>query len=139
MTIGAIYMKKAVAVTTEVNVSAVIKAMEENNLGSIIIVKEEKPVGIITDRDILLRVIAKGLDPLTTKVEQVMTRNPITFTADTEPADALETVKIGARRFPVVDEAGKLIGIVSIDDITARMARVMAALARIVGTEKPRV
>lgn len=80
--------------------------------------QDERPVGIVTDRDLVLRVISADKDPAKTVVEEVMTPNPLTLDEELGLFEALEIMKSeGVRRFPVVDVDGKLAGIFTVDDV----------------------
>lgn len=93
--------------------------MNEKHVGSVIVVGPEgRPVGILTDRDVTCRVVAAGLNPKDTPVQKVMS------TADGHlPVSALideasyKMRQLGVRRLPIVDAAGKAIGIVTLDDL----------------------
>lgn len=80
-----------------------------------------KLVGIVTDRDLAIQVVAAGKDPNNVKVRDVMTRDPITCRADDDlqsAIDAMERRQI--RRIPVVDESGQLVGIIAQADVATR-------------------
>lgn len=93
------------------------KAMNERSIGALVVVRDEKVVGIFTERDILNRVVAQQCDPATTIVEQVMTAPVACCSPDTSRAEC-GTVMRGRRirHIPVVDDE-HLVGIVSIGDI----------------------
>ncbi len=97
----------------------VARKMAENDVGSVIIVDEKGTLlGIITEKDIVTRVVARGLDPRNTYAEEIMTRNPITIYEDATLAAAAEYMyekKIG--HLPVVNSEGRLVGIVARSDI----------------------
>lgn len=97
----------------------VAKLMEEENVGSVLIVTEDyKLLGIITDRQIVLSVVSKGLSPNEIKAKDIMTKHPITIFPDTTCKEALDIMgDYGYRRLPV-EKAGKLVGIVSLSDIS---------------------
>ena len=102
----------------ETVMDAVIR-MDRLGIGALPVVDEKgNLVGIFTERDLLRRVVAKGLDPSRVRIEEVMTPNPVTV----RPEDSVEEARrlmarIKARHLPVVDERGRLVGIVSIKDI----------------------
>jgi len=93
--------------------------MRQEDCGSIPVVRDGSLVGIVTDRDIVVRGIAAGKDPRTTAVSEVMSADPITIAPD---ADAAEAARVMAdrqvRRLPVVED-GRLVGII----VTAQLAR----------------
>ena len=89
-------------------VSDAVKAMSEKNFGSVVIVdKENKVVGICTERDILKKLVNKNLDPANTKLEEIMTPNPRVGNENDEVLDWLRIMSNDRfRRLPVVDENG---------------------------------
>ncbi|SMQ70142.1 CBS domain-containing protein [Bacillus sp. OV166] len=101
------------------NVYEVALKMKQLNVGAIPIIDQEKLVGMITDRDIVVRGVAEK-HPGSTKVEDIMSNNLITVTPDSSSKDAAKLMaKHQIRRLPVVEE-GKLIGIVSLGDFAIR-------------------
>lgn len=104
-------------VTPKVTVAEVSELMATRRIGAILVVEKGKLAGIFTERDALVRVIAKGVDPKTTTVSEVMTRNPDTI----QPTESVQTAldlmaERGYRHLPVIDD-GKLYGIISIRDL----------------------
>jgi len=95
------------------SVAKVAKAMARRKVGAIAIVEGERLVGIFTERDALFRVLARGLDPRTTLVDAVMTRDPLTI-GPTDPFGRALVImnKKGCRHLPVVD-GGRVVGMVS--------------------------
>lgn len=104
-----------------ISVVAAAKEMERHRIGAILVIERDQIVGIFTERDLLSRVVAAGLDPDATLIEKVMTRDPVTVASSTtvEEVMALFTNK-RFRHLPVVD-GGRLVGLVSIGDILRRM------------------
>ncbi len=107
--------------TPDTTLQRVAELMVENDCGEIPVVENEangKPVGVITDRDIVCRTVAKGINPLTLTASECMTTPAVTVTPDTsldECCRLLEEKQI--RRVPVVDASGKCCGIVALADI----------------------
>lgn len=113
--------RDVVATRRNTSLTDAAKLMRENHVGSIVILDDAepgKPAGILTDRDIVVSVVAAGLDNRTMTVGEVMSTGVVTALEDD---DALATLKSmrrrGIRRMPVVDRAGELCGIVSLDDL----------------------
>ena len=101
------------------NVFEVAVKMKELNVGAIPIVDKDKLVGMITDRDIVVRGVAEK-HPGSTKVEDIMSNDLVTVTPDSSSKEAATLMaKHQIRRLPVVEE-GKLIGIVSLGDFAVR-------------------
>lgn len=125
-------------VTAEPDESVVCAAqrMRDEHVGDLIILEGGRPVGIVTDRDLVVRVLAAERDPDSLTVREVMTRAPATVADDADVFDVLEQMHAtGARRMPVVDEQGALVAILALDDIVAWLARQMSVVGGLVGQE----
>ncbi|BCU69391.1 CBS domain-containing protein [Stygiolobus caldivivus] len=111
------YMKSSViTVNKDTILYEVAKTMTEKNIGSVIVVENGKPVGIITERDVV-RAIGKG-KKLDTKAEEFMTASLITIKEDSPITGALALMRqFNIRHLPVVNDKGELTGIISIRDI----------------------
>ena len=108
------------------NVRDVAKKMSEKNIGAVAVLDSGKLVGIFSERDLMKRVVAAGLNPENTSVEKVMTKDILVAKPVDDLDDALQKMhQIGCRHLPVVD-SGNLVGMISlrdlleIDDITQR-------------------
>jgi CBS domain-containing protein len=111
--------EKVLTTAATATVAQAARVMAERGVGSIVIVKGKKPVGILTERDLLMKVVAEDTKPSTIRVGKVMSSPVLTVKPDVEITDAARTmVKNKIRRLPVV-EKGKLIGIITASDITA--------------------
>jgi len=102
----------------------VIKAadlMKSDHVGSIPVIENEqtqKLVGIVTDRDLALKVVAEGLDAKSTKVETIMTRKVVTCSPEDDVQKAVDAMsKHQLRRIPVVDDNNKILGIIAQADV----------------------
>jgi signal-transduction protein with cAMP-binding, CBS, and nucleotidyltransferase domain len=105
--------------------------MAAKSIGAVLIVENDKVAGIFTERDLMTKVVGKDLDSATTKVAAVMTRAPKTVKADDAAIDSLELMAEGGfRHLPVVDGAGRPIGIVSQRDFVATTLPQALSLAR---------
>ncbi|XVF54703.1 hypothetical protein PTKIN_Ptkin05aG0202400 [Pterospermum kingtungense] len=110
---------KIVTVSPHDTVLATAKKMLESRINSAVVTVENKPRGILTSKDILMRVIAQNLPPETTLVEKVMTPNPECATVDTPIVDALHTMHDGKfLHLPVVDRDGEIVAVVDVIHIT---------------------
>jgi len=98
--------------------------MKSEDVGSIPVIENEqtqKLVGIVTDRDLALKVVAEGRDPKTTKVDAVMTHNVVTCRADDDLQKALDAMaNHQLRRIPVVNNDNKIVGIIAQADVATR-------------------
>jgi len=110
--------------TPDDTAARVAKIMKTEDVGSVPVCEgreSRKLVGIVTDRDLAIQVVAAGKDPNSVKVKDVMTREPVTCRADQDLEGALEAMeKYQIRRLPVIDESGHLIGIIAQADVATR-------------------
>lgn len=120
---------KVLTATPNTSVAKAAKAMAERGIGSIVIVKDKKPVGILTERDLLMKIVSADIKASTVRVGKIMSA-PVTLIGP--DADMIEAARLMARnkirRLPVV-ERGRLIGIITTSDITAispELAEVMS-------------
>ena len=106
-------------------VANVAELMNSGNIGSIPVIENEqtkKLIGIVTDRDLTLKIVAKGLDAKSTKVETVMTRKVVTCRADDDLQKALYAMAENQlRRIPVVDADNKIMGNIAQADVATRI------------------
>ena len=113
--------RQVVTATANATLAEVARLMRNQHVGTVVIVEGRKPVGIVTDRDIVVQTVACGRDPCTLAAGEMMTPSP---TVIPEDEDTAWTVKVmrdrGIRRLPVVDAAGALVGIVALDDMEAQ-------------------
>ena len=98
-------------------IDSVAKVMSANNIGSIVVVKDDIPIGIFTERDLLKRVVASGKNPTKTTVGEVMTKELITVDSDKKLRAVYQIFVINQIRHLPVVENGHLVGIVSLKDI----------------------
>ena len=108
------------------------RAIEENRIGAVVIQKGGWLVGIVTDRDLAVRALGRGLDPNTTKIAEVMTESPITLTPRDSTDDAIRLMRErNIRRIPLV-EHDRVVGMVTLDDLILDEAAPLEELAAIV-------
>jgi len=113
------------------------KQMREEHVGDLIVVEHRAgrrvPIGILTDRDIVVAIVAKGASPADVTVADAMTEKLLTVQVDNGLEYALKEMRrVGVRRAPVVDENDDLIGVLSIDDIIDHLAVQLGHIADIV-------
>ncbi len=119
------------------------KEMIERHVGALVVVDPQgaglKPVGIVTDRDIVCGQIEPARDLFCLTVDDVMTSNVFTLAETCGLAEGVGRMsEHGIRRAPVIDQAGNLVGIVSVDDLLPALAKELGALADLVSTQPRR-
>ena len=116
--LGDLKTPEAITVERGVPVKEVIGIMQENRIGSVLVVEEGFLVGIVTERDILMKVAGKNLNLETTLVDQVMTEDPLALMPKDMIAYVMNNMHVGGyRHVPVVDENRHPVSIISIKDI----------------------
>ncbi len=117
--------KNPVAALPDDTVASVAQLMKDRDIGPVPIVEDKiskKLFGIVTDRDLAIKVVAEGLDPRTTPVKDVMTRDVVTCHEEDEIEATLQAMsKHQLRRILVVDADGSLVGIIAQADVATRM------------------
>jgi CBS domain-containing protein len=109
--------RDVISVFPDSTITEAARMMEEHNIGCVLVVKDGQAKGILTDRDIVLKVIARGSDPTLTKTADVMQPHVISASPDTDILDASRLMTLHhVRRLPI-QEAGQLLGIVSVMDL----------------------
>lgn len=117
--------------------------MRRHHVGDVLVVEERGgsrvPVGIVTDRDLVVEIMAPQLDPSTITAGDIMAPELATIKESAGMFEAVEFMRArGVRRLPVVDDHGGLIGILTLDDLLELLAEEMAALAKLVRHEQKR-
>ena len=121
MAVGQVVKRKAVIVKPDDTIERVARILSRHKVGSAVFVDDDEIVGVITDRDILYKVVAKGRDPKTVKVHEVMTRNPITIEDDYDISDAIDKMMEKGIRRLLVTRLGKPLGFVTAADLLAAL------------------
>jgi len=107
----------------------VARRMRDRRVGCVVVTRDGHPIGILTDRDLAIRVIADGRDPQRTAVSEIVTYDVTTLPHDATIETALRTMRErGVRRLPIVSGEGKVTGIVTADDLTVLLAQELADL-----------
>ena len=128
--------------TPNTRVLAAARMMRHSHVGDLVVVEDpegdQTPFGIVTDRDIVIEVLGKELDPSKVTVAEIM-RKPAVIASESEDiSQAIERMKAhGVRRIPVMGAHRKLTGIIALDDLVRRLAADAAALASVTAAAKP--
>lgn len=127
-------MSNVVTCAATLSVAQAARLMRERHVGDLVVVDdptrvEGLPLGMITDRDIAVEVVGRGLDPATTQVGSVMRKPILTAYASEDPSVIIERMRRhGVRRMPVIANEGELVGIVSLEDLLRRLVGDASAL-----------
>lgn len=112
------------------------RLMQSENIGSVAVARDGELLGLVTDRDLALRVIAEAQEPSVLRLDEVMSPHPIFISSRRGLDDAIATMRdLGVRRLPVVGDTGHLEGIVSLDDILTHIAGQIGQLGKAVQRE----
>ena len=104
-------------VESSATVADAARAMRDGDVGSVVVIENGKVAGIVTDRDIAVRVVAEGRDPDATRVSEAATMNPVTLTVDQSVDDAIRLVREQNIRRILVVQDDRPAGIVSLGDL----------------------
>ncbi|MDI1245115.1 MAG: CBS domain-containing protein [Rhodoferax sp.] len=120
-------------VERETSARMVAQLMRRHHIGALVVVDgldKSKPVGIVTDRDLVLELMSEGLDPAVFTAGDIMSVDLVTVSPDMDAMDAVQLMrKYRLRRLVIVDTSGHLSGIVTIEDVLAMLTRELADLA----------
>lgn len=131
--------KPVVKISPDFNVGEACRLMEQNNIGCLIVEKDDKLCGIVTDRDIALRIVGDSRDPQKTSVSDIMTPNPIRISADKDLHHLTSLMHAyHVRRVPIVDGFDTTLGIVTLDDLIALLGDEMAQIGQAISDGLPR-
>lgn len=126
-----------VTASPDTAVQKLARLMDKRRVGSVVIVEDRRPVGIVTDRDLTLKVLARESDPEALAAEDVMSPNVVTVEAGSGTNTIInKMVTSGVRRMPVVED-GKLVDIITLDDLMRMLAGQQVRLAEVIGRESP--
>lgn len=139
MSVGRICRREVHVARAGESALAAARRMAAENVGTLVVVDEEgRPAGIVTDRDLVLRVMAQGRDPSRTPVMYAMTVAPRHAEEDTSIEDALARMREGPfRRLIVVGSDGRLVGVVTLDDVLELLGEELRAIGDLVAAEEP--
>jgi CBS domain-containing protein len=143
MAVGEICNREVVIAEKTLSVRQAALLMRNHHVGDLVVVEEngsrKHPVGIVTDRDIVVEVVAPGVNPEALTVADIMGADVATVR---ENEGVYETIRYmrdkGVRRMPVVDREGSLAGIITLDDLLGLLAEEMTELAKLVSHERQR-
>ncbi len=143
MSVGELCNREVVIAERTLPVSEAARLMRSHHVGDLVVVEDKgsrrHPVGIVTDRDIVVEVVAAGVNPEALKVGDIMGPEVATVREGEGLFEALRYMRDkGVRRLPVVDGSGALVGILTLDDLLGLLAEEMTELAKLVSHERQR-
>jgi predicted transcriptional regulator len=143
MAVGEICNREVVITEKALSVVDAAQLMRKHHVGDLVVVEEKDgrkhPVGIVTDRDIVVEVVAAEVNPDALKVGDIMSPEVATVHESEGLFEALRHMRDkGVRRMPVVDHEGGLVGILTLDDLLGLLAEEMTELAKLVSHERQR-
>ena len=143
MSIGKVCNRETVIARAEDTIVEVAKLMRRHHVGDIVVIESGEggnvPIGILTDRDLVMEILAQDLSPDAVTVGDIMSEEIVTAREEDGIWDTLQRMRIkGVRRVPVVDARGGLVGILALDDLLELLAGELADLAKIVRREEGR-
>lgn len=118
----------------------VAKLMRKNHVGSVVVVDDKdarRPIGIVTDRDIVVEVVAAEQDPRIVTAGDIMSGAVVSARADDDVSWSLKVMRDrGIRRLPVVDAKGAMIGIIALDDLLSAASVALSDVVQAIGSER---
>lgn len=141
MPIGEFANREVVVVQAQDTVSEAARLMRQHHVGAVLVVQmrdgKRIPVGIVTDRDLVVEVMATELDPDVITVGDIMAPHLFAVKEDLGVFESIQHMNArGVRRLPVTDESGALVGIVSLDDLIGLLAEELGALNKLITQEQ---
>jgi len=128
-----VMVEGVITIDHDAPVMKAVKLMNENEIGCIIVMRRGRAVGIITERDLLKRVIAKSKNPKKTKVREIMTKPLIAGQPEMDLEEATKLMfKMKIKKLPVVETQGKLLGLITLTDVARfqpQMIRILKKLS----------
>lgn len=141
MNIGELCNRETIIVLKDENIVEAAKLMRHFHVGDLVVVTKSKdnniPIGMVTDRDIVMEVVANNADSQTITVADIMSEELVTASEDEDIHECIERMRTyGIRRLPIVDKEGYLAGILSVDDILEFLGEEVDALIGLFYKEK---
>lgn len=143
MSVGQFCNRNTIVIGKQDSIADAAKMMRQHHVGSLIVVEKDgkstKPIGIVTDRDMVIEVLAAEITPEELIVGDIMSFELVTAYEQDGLYETLKNMRVkGVRRIPVVDSQGLLVGILSWDDLLEVLANEMSELAKLAGSERKR-
>lgn len=138
MTVKDLAREEVVTVAPDASARDVALTMGDADVGSVVVVEDGRPAGILTDRDLAMEVVGENADAAELPAAELMTADVATTHEDASIYDALATMhEVGVRRLPLVDDGGALTGIVTLDDVVVLLGSELENVSGVVQSESP--
>lgn len=139
MSVGRICVREVDIAEADDSVQVAAMRMSDRNVGTLVVLSQERePIGMVTDRDLAVRVLAEARNPVHTKVIDVMTMCPNSVREDCSIEEALRVMRVRkCRRLPVVNEHDKLVGLLSLDDVLDMLTEEFTEIRTLLHQESP--
>ncbi|MDH3211913.1 MAG: CBS domain-containing protein [Myxococcales bacterium] len=136
MSIERVMQRPVLRLPPEATCAEAATMMRDENVGAIVISESGRPLGMVTDRDLVIRVIADGMEAEKTQLRDVMSGEPIFLGGERSIEQVIAAMRnLAIRRIPVVDHEGQLCGLVSMDDMLILLADQLGDLAQVIRQE----
>lgn len=133
MSIANFCSKEIIMIPKDASIQETAQRMKENNVGAVVVVENGKPLGVITDRDVVVEVVANGVGLDEVSAKDILAKDVLILKKEQGVHEAIKAMKDKhVRRAPVVDYAGKICGMVSMDDLLVLLAHELQDLAQLV-------
>lgn len=139
---SSLYRNEVAVISAHASVEEAARLMRDHHVGSVVVVdsiEEGKiyPIGLVTDRDIVVEIVAEGIDLKKLSVKDIMTPNPVTAKHTSSLQDLIARMKEAkVRRLPIVDDRKHLVGFVSFDDLLEKVGLEISSLSQLSQTQQ---
>jgi CBS domain-containing protein len=137
MSIESLLTRPVCTLSSSATCAEAARRMRRENIGSVVIEKDGAPIGILTDRDLTIRLVAEELDAGSITVDRVMSTFPAFLAPQRDLGEALDVmVQMNVRRLPAVNAKGRLIGILTLDDVLLEIAGQLEKVKELLRAER---
>jgi CBS domain-containing protein len=140
MSLADLCNRSPVIIAADASLVEAAQLMRSRHVGFLVVTPDGNagpPIGVLTDRDIVIEVVSEGVDPTSVTAADAMTRDPLVVDFGTSPEQVLAQMRaFGVRRAPVIDASGQLVGVVALDDVLDWLADAIGNAAAVVRHEQ---
>ena len=143
MSVGEVCNREVVIANREISILEAAKLMRKHHVGDVVVTEERNgehvPVGILTDRDIVVELLAEEVDLNAVNIGDVMNFELVVAKEDDSLLDTIQQMQAkGVRRIPVVNQRGRLVGLLAMDDLVELASEQLSAVVKLIKTEQSR-